>query len=137
METHLLGNQMGNTIEEIIKRTVDETILRLQVAGLLKDAEKTAYQKTEELLRSYNALSMSGDETAERMILKIEAALQLIKDDPYYEIIPRFYISGESREALADSMQISVTTISRNKARLVEKLSAVLFASDFIRALFA
>ena len=128
---------MGNTIEDIIKRTVDETILRLQVAGLLKDAEKTAYQKTEELLRSYNALSMSGDETAERMILKIEAALQLIKDDPYYEIIPRFYISGESREARADSMQISVTTISRNKARLVEKLSAVLFASDFIRALFA
>ena len=128
---------MGNTIEDIIKRTVDETILRLQVAGLLKDAEKTAYQKTEELLRSYNALSMSGDETAERMILKIEAALQLIKDDQYYEIIPRFYISVESREALADSMQISVTTISRNKARLVEKLSAVLFASDFIRALFA
>lgn len=124
------------TTEELIKKTVNETVLRLKVAGLMKDTNKTPHQKTEDLLRNYQAFTMSGDPAAEKMIQRIEMALRVIKEDPYYDVIIMYYIEGKTREDIADLLNTSVTTVSRNKSRLISRISAVLFSEDYIMQLY-
>ena len=52
------GSGSGLDIEKIIDRAVNtavnSTVIKLKMSGLMKDDRKTAYQKTEELLRNYN-----------------------------------------------------------------------------------
>lgn len=124
-------------VYKIIEDTVNETILKLKASGIIRDTEKTPQQKTEELLKNYNAFSLSGEPAAEKMILQIEAALHMISEDPYYSVITMYYIEGLTREDIADALDTSVTTVSRNKTRLIKRLSAVLFSDDYIRQLYS
>ena len=124
-------------VYKIIEDTVNETILRLKASGIIRDTEKTPQQKTEELLKNYNAFSLSGEPAAEKMILQIEAALHMISEDPYYSVITMYYFEGLTREDIADTLNTSVTTVSRNKTRLIKRLSAVLFSDDYIRQLYS
>lgn len=124
-------------VYKIIEDTVNETILRLKASGIIRDTEKTPQQKTEELLKNYNAFSLSGEPAAEKMILQIEAALHMISEDPYYSVITMYYIEGLTREDIADALDTSVTTVSRNKTRLLKRLSAVLFSDDYIGQLYS
>lgn len=123
-------------IEQIINDTVNATVLKLKMAGLMKDNRKTAYQKTEELLRNYNTFKESDQPYTQKLVTKIDDALQSIKDDIYYDVIPLIYFEDEMRENVADHFRTTVTTISRNKVRLVNKLKVVLFSDDVIYELF-
>lgn len=124
---------MYDQIEEIIKKTVNTTILELKREGLLVTKIRSTYRKTEDFLRNYNAFSLSDDPKALQMISKIEKALSYIKDDPYYETVTLYYIGGWSREDLAEKYNSTITTITRNKSRLVRKLSIILFADEYIK----
>lgn len=123
-------------IKRIINDTVNATVLKLKMAGLMKDDRKSAYQKTEELLRNYNAFVESDQPYTQKLVRKIDEALDSIKDDIYYEIIPMVYFEGDTREAVAEYFDTTVTTISRNKNRLVNKLKVRLFSDDVIYELF-
>ena len=131
------AEEITMSIDEIIQDTVNKTVLGLKMAGLMKDHHRTPLQKTEDLLRNYNSFTVSGDPAAEQMIQRIEAALQMIQDDPYYDVITMYYISGYTREDIADRFNTSVTTISRNKTRLLKEISAVLFSADYIRQIYS
>lgn len=124
------------SIEEIIKNTVDSTILALKENGILRLHMVTTYHKTENLLRNYNALSLSSDPAADKIIQKIESALSYIKSDSYYEIIPLYYIGCRSREELAEKYGTTVTTISRNKSRLIRQLQVMLFPDEYIKEIY-
>lgn len=126
----------GKYIRQIINDTVNATVLKLKMAGLMKDSRKTAYQKTEELLRNYNTFVKSDQPYTTKLVGKINDALYDIKDDVYYDIIPMIYFEERSREAVAEYFDTTVTTISRNKNRLVNKLKARLFSDDVIYELF-
>ena len=63
-------------------------------------------------------------------------ALDSIKDDYYYQIIPLYYFDLIPRDKVAEYFNTSETTISRNKKRLVDDLSAILFSDDLIYDLF-
>lgn len=124
-------------IKKVIDDTVNATVLKLKMAGLMKDDRKTAYQKTEELLRNYQTFKQVEDQPYTQKIVKlIEEALLEIKDDPYYQIITMIYFDQMTREQVADYFYTTVTTISRNKARLVNKLKIRLFSDDVIYELF-
>ena len=123
-------------IKRIINDTVNATVLKLKMAGLMKDDRKSAYQKTEELLRNYNAFIESDQPYTQKLVRKIDEALNSIKSDIYYEIIPMVYFEGDTREAVAEYFDTTVTTISRNKNRLVNKLKVRLFSDDVIYELF-
>ena len=127
-----------NEINEIIQETVDRTIIKLKLAGLMKDDRQGAYDKTERLLKNYNQLkkSYSEDGTAKKFVDIVDKALQELYDDIYYDIIPMMYFEGQSRESIAEYFDTTVTTISRNKKRLVEKLKCLIFADDVIYELF-
>lgn len=123
-------------IKQIINDTVNTTVLKLKTAGLMKDNRKSAFQKTEELLRNYNAFVKSDQPYAKTVVNKINDALYSIKDDPYYDIIPLIYFDEQTREYIAEHFNTTVTTISRNKTRLINKLKAMLFSDDLIYELF-
>lgn len=124
-------------IKKVIDDTVNATVLKLKMAGLMKDDRKTAYQKTEELLRNYQTFKQVEDQPYTQKIVKlIEEALLEIKDDPYYKVITMIYFDQMTREQVADHFYTTVTTISRNKARLVNKLKTRLFSDDVIYELF-
>lgn len=123
-------------IEKIIEDTVNRTVLKLKMSGLMKDDRKTAAQKTEELLRNYPRFKLSDQPYTKKLCNKIETAMNTIKDDYYYEVISLYYFEGKTREEVAERYNTSETTISRNKKRLVDNLSAVLFSDDVIFQLF-
>ena len=127
-----------NEINEIIQETVNTTIAKLKLAGLMKDDRQGAFEKTEQLLKNYNQLkkSYSEDGTAKKFVDIVDKALHELYNDLYYDIIPMMYFEGQSRESIAEYFDTTVTTISRNKKRLVEKLKCLIFADDVIYELF-
>lgn len=123
-------------VTRVINETVNATVLKMKMAKLIKDDTKTAYQKTEEVLRYYPSFrEVTGKPYTEKLVSRVEAALKEIQTDPYYEIIPRFYFCNETRENIALSMGSTVRTVARNKKRLVSVLKAKLFSDDCIREL--
>lgn len=127
------------TPEELIKKTVDYTIVKLKLSGLMKDNSQNAFQKTEQVLRNYEELkkSHSEDGTANKFVDIINDALKSIEDDEYYEIIPMIYFENRSREYVAEFFDVTVTTISRNKTRLINKLKTLIFADDVVKEIFS
>lgn len=123
-------------IEQVINDTVNQTILKLKTAGLMRDDRKTAFQKTEELLRNYNAFKISDQPYTQKLVRRIDFALEEISNDIYFEIIPMIYFKEYTREDCAEHFNTTVTTISRNKTRLVNQLKNYLFSDDVIFELF-
>jgi len=65
-----------------------------------------------------------------REIQRIERALETIKDDEYYDIIPLKYWDGLSPAEIAERLHCDERTFYRHKNRLVNKLKVVLFGAD-------
>lgn len=130
----------GDNVEvnEIIEETVNRTITKLKLSGLMKDNRQTAFQKTEQILKNYNELkkAYSEDGTAKKFVDIVDNALNEILDDAYYDIIPMIYFENQTREMVAEYFDTTVTTISRNKRRLINRLKYLIFADDVIYELF-
>ena len=119
-------------IEEVISKTVEETVAQLKAAGLLREDTRSAAEKTEELLRCYGALRLSSSPSAQAVAKRVEDALEAIRGDPYAGVVTMFYVYGKTREEIADHYKASPTTISRNKKRLIERMKIVLFADEYL-----
>ena len=52
-------NMINDETLEVIDTAVNCTIAKLKLSGLMKDNRQTAFQKTEEILKSYNELKRS------------------------------------------------------------------------------
>ena len=124
-------------IQTIISSTVNETVAKMKMAGLINESRKTSTEKLEELLRNYPTFKkVKGKETTAKLVTKVEQAMETIKDDPYYDVIRMFYFEGQTREAIALEYGCTETTISRNKAKLLDKLKVILFSDEVIYELF-
>lgn len=129
-------NYETHEIKQIINETVNATVLKLKMAGLMKDGKRTAYEKTEELLRNYKAFKTSDQPYTVKLVKRIDSALEMIQDDIYYDTIPMYYFERKTREEIAEYYDTTVTTISRNKTRLINKIKPILFSDDVIYELF-
>lgn len=124
-------------IKSIINDTANTVVLKMKMAGLIRDGRKTAIEKTEELLRNYPIFKeITDQEYTVKLVAKIESALKDIEDDIYYDVIPMFYFHNETREYIAERFGCTETTVSRNKTRLLNQLKLKLFSDDVIFELF-
>ena len=124
-------------IKSIINDTANTVVLKMKMAGLIRDGRKTAIEKTEELLRNYSIFKdITDQEYTIKLVAKIEDALKDIEDDIYYDVIPMFYFHNETREYIAERFGCTETTVSRNKTRLLNQLKLKLFSDDVIFELF-
>jgi RNA polymerase sigma factor (sigma-70 family) len=63
-------------------------------------------------------------------VIRIDRALETIKDDRYYDIVPFKYWDGMTMEDIAESFGCEERTIRRQKNRLINKLKIMLFGAD-------
>lgn len=68
----------------------------------------------------------------EAEVKEIETALSEVADDAYYKIIELRYFENLADEDIAEALYCDKTTVWRNRARLVKKLSVVFFGADAI-----
>lgn len=120
---------------EEIEYVIDRTISKLKSAGMLREGYKPVTQRTEELLRYYPKLKISNKPYTIEAVKKIEAALDTIRSDQYYEIIDLYYFQCLSRECIAEHFNTNEKTITRNRRRLLRNLSVVLFSDDVVSEL--
>ena len=133
----MIDDEIKRIIEEAAKKSANETVLKLKLAGLVKDDGKNVFQKTEEILKNYNLFKLSDEPHTKKLLAKIEEAIKTIENDPYKEAIEMFYFDGVSREEVAEYYNTSVTTISRNKTRLINKIKIILFSDETILQIYS
>lgn len=120
------------TIEMIVRKIINE----LKAHELISGPVRSEYEKTEDLLKSYNYLLSSGNPDLLQLIREIDNALETISEDPYYSIIPMYYMSGDTRESIAGYFDTSPRTITRQKKRLVSILANLLFSDSYIKRIY-
>lgn len=76
-------------------------------------------------------------QTTKNFIKVIDAAIDVLKDDPYFDIIRMKYFEGQTREEIAEYFEVDVSTISRNKNRLINMLQIRLFSDEVIYQIFS
>ena len=91
------------------------------------DIEK-AEEKIEQIERSIK--------TTRNFIRIIDDAILALKDDPYYDLIDLRYFKGCTREQIAEHFDCDVSTVNRNKNRLVNLLQIRLFSDEVIQQIF-
>ena len=74
----------------------------------------------------------SSLQRTKREIIRIERALEQIKNDEGYELISLKYFLGKANEEIVKSLNISERTVGRWRNRLINKLKIILFGADAI-----
>lgn len=71
----------------------------------------------------------------EAIIAKINRLLREYESPKYPDLIKRIYFDGQTREELAEIYQCDVSTISRNRAKIINQLKIILFPGELINEL--
>lgn len=102
-------------LHNVVDLTVARTIERLKKEGFISGGDAD-YRRTGDILKRYYAGEPIGEGLTKQ---RISYAIASIQSDAYYEIIPLYYGDGASMERVAEYFGCDVTTVSRNKKRLV------------------
>lgn len=94
---------------------------------------KTDSDKAEEKIEAIE----QSIQVTKNFISVIDAALDMLKDDHYFDIIRMKYFEGKTREEIAEHFDVDVSTISRNKNRLINLLQIRLFSDEVIYQIFS
>lgn len=94
---------------------------------------KSESEKAEEKIESIEG----SIQTTRNFIKVIDAAIDMLKNDSYFDVIKMKYFEGKTREQIAEYFEVDVSTISRNKNRLVNMLQIRLFSDEVIYQIFS
>lgn len=100
--------------EKTVKLIVKETIKELRKTGYLKRSDDIAYSEISSRLFDYFKNPESDPEVGN--------ALESIKGDQYYNIIPLYYRNRLTIDWIAEDFNCEISTITRNKKRLCLKI---------------
>lgn len=79
----------------------------------------------------------SSIQLTKNLISLIDKSLEKLHDDEYYEIIPLKYFENKKLEDIASQFNVDVSTISRNKSRLINILKIYLFSDEVVNEIFS
>lgn len=102
-------------VREVVKMTLDE----LSNRKLIKDDYQTILKAVERQLHNF-----FNNETCKAV--GVTYALKQLSDDPYIDIIYLHYRDGRTLEWIAEYYDKEVSTIKRNKKRLIYKIYELL-----------
>lgn len=125
-------NILKSKLEDI--ETIETEGISKRSTSFVKWSSSNNYDGSNDYTRSLNAIEKikSSIIQVEGYIHQIDNALNTIKDDPYYELIPMWYFEGQTREEIAEYFYADVSTISRNKTRLINLLQIRLFSDEYL-----
>ena len=96
--------------KKMVRLIVRETIEELKRTGLLQTVNEMAYGEITNILYDYYKDGMCDHE--------ISKALKVLDGDPYAKIIPLYFCYGYTIERIAETFDVDVSTVTRNKKRL-------------------
>ncbi len=131
MESIELKRQQINTIKEYGCINKSKSIVKFDSSCIntnIKDLEEKAEEQIQELEYRINNIK--------KFITVIDDALAKIKTDPYYELIILKYVKNNTYEEIAEKLDKDISTVSRNKNRLINKLKTFLFAEEVLQDIF-
>ncbi len=133
-----------NNFKEVIKDR-QEQIEEIQQVGIRKKSGSIVkftgdvkgivsddYTKAEEQI----TLIENSIAVTKNCISILDRALKELENEPYFDIIRMKYFEEMSREDIAAFYSVDVSTISRQKNKLIDKLKIKLFSDDVIEMLF-
>lgn len=97
-------------IKEYIDLAVRRSVEEYKRAGLLEMSSNGAYGDAVDIIRGYYQ--------SERKDAGVTYALEALRFDPYFRIIPLYFAEGYTHEEIAGIFGVDVSTVSRNKKRL-------------------
>lgn len=106
--------KLSSEEREVIDEAVAATIRELRKNGYLRRYDEVACSEISIRLHNYYR-----DPAADPAV---KDALDAIKADPYFDIIPQYYQQKLTLDWIAEGYHCEFTTISRNKKRLCLKL---------------
>lgn len=95
--------------KKVARETANEVLIALKREGFLRDESDIIYSEASQTLRGY--YSAKTDD-------KISGALDELRGEPYFEILPMYYCDGMTIEAIAEELDVAVSTVKRQKKRL-------------------
>lgn len=120
------------TIEDLINKAAEaaaaKTLQKLKSAGRIHYVPTNSFKKTEELLYLYPKLPEDNPER-----IRIEKALEKIKDDDYKDVIASRYFDGMTITEISDIYDCKYQNISKKRNKLVRILAAELFPEDVLK----
>lgn len=97
-------------IKRLIEQTVKDAISQFKKAGILKDSDNVAYSDASQMIASFYAAGQKDQ--------SIAYAISGQRFDPYFKIIPLYFKDKKTVEAIAEELEVDITTVFRNKKRL-------------------
>lgn len=96
--------------------------------------KNSTFRKTEKVLYMYYVWSANPhiSKKTKTFCEAIERAISQITDSDYADMIELKYRLKYTHERLAEHYDVSVTTISKHRERIVNEIGAILFSDDFI-----
>ena len=122
----------------------EEQIQQIREIGLSKKSKDitcyggSGFEQTSEMEKIEDRIEAIQNSIAltKHFISLVDSALDKIADDPYFELIEMIYFQEKTREEIAEYYNRDVTTIWRNKRRLINQLKISLFSDEVIQELF-
>lgn len=121
-------------IEDLKKQGIPQTSKSIVLFS--SSSKNTAYDSFDKLDEKIKQIQESI-QTTQRLLNLVDNALIKIKQDPYYKVINHKYFEGKTHEEIAAILDKDVSTITRNKTRLVNELKIKLFSDEVIGELFS
>ena len=102
----MTDQEIEKLVEKVARKVVSETKKQM----MLQSVDKMAERDAADMLRTHFHSIRSK---------KVEKVLQEISYDAYYQIIILHYKENVKLEQIAEKMNVDVSTVSRNKKRLL------------------
>ncbi|MCI7554464.1 MAG: hypothetical protein MST00_03440 [Tenericutes bacterium] len=127
-----------NTIKETIGQRKSQ-INDLKKYGMPKKSKSITVMSEHGIVIEENDLLDTTIKNIEKSIIKtkvilnyIDGILSKFQSDPYYDIIKLKYFDKKTHEEIAEHLQKDVSTVNRNKNRLVNEIKVYLMPNDLI-----
>lgn len=124
----------------------EEQIQQIREIGLSKKSKDitcygggSGFEQTSEMEKIEDRIEaiQNSITMTKHFIAIFDSALFKISNDQYYDLIRLIYFEEKTREEIAEYYNRDITTIWRNKRRLINQLKISLFSDEVIKELFS
>ena len=124
------NKELEALMNKVADKAVTVALNRLKAEGRITYYFSDSFTKTEDLLYLYPKLPKDNETR-----LKIDKALETIKDDFYFGLIHYRYFQEMTFEQIAEIYDCQSKNVSKQRSKLIRKLAAELFPEDVLNEL--